>query len=408
MGLLNDLRAEQRSPRLYRLRFESATLEHDFRSWQRRRHTIARVWLFGVLALVFGMTSMLDAQVFAVEPASLSTLRAVQWGLLIPMTVLGALVSHPDVESRLQRSLQTIIVSGIWSGMLAMRVLALRDGFNMPALFFGIVVIAVAFFGGFTWHRILVGVSFFTFAAMAIEYACATSHAGLQAYGLFWMAVIAVAGSYTHELLSRLAWLNGRYARELAASDGLTGLSNHYAFHRLLRRVIGQAAREQRNVAVALLDLDHFKSINDRYGHLFGDHVLREIGALLNRQFAQRPLDLRARYGGEELALVWYDVRAETLPALMESLLEAIREWPFTDPASGARVRVTASAGMCWLVPDANTAIERVLHAADMLLYGAKADGRNRARLAAFADCTPASGLPSSTATATDHTLLHG
>ncbi|HET8883529.1 MAG TPA: GGDEF domain-containing protein [Solimonas sp.] len=410
MELLNSLRDEQRSPRLYRLRFESATLEREFRDWQRRRHTIARVWLFIVLALVFGATSMFDARLFAMAPASVTTLRMLQWGLLVPATLFGAIVSYLAVEPRVQRTLQTIAVAGIWSGALAMRALALHDGFNVPAPFFGLVVIAVAFFGGFTWQRILAGASVFTFAAVIVEYAWqrAPFDAGLQAYGLLWMAVIAVAGSYTHELLSRLAWLNWRYARALATTDGLTGLTNHYAFHRLFRRVLAQAAREQRNVALALLDLDHFKSINDRYGHLFGDRVLREIGALLNREFAQRPLDLRARYGGEELALVWYDVRAETLPALMESLLDAIRELPFSDPATGARVRVTASAGMCWLVPDEHTATERVLHAADLLLYGAKADGRNRARLAAFADCTPASGLPLPAAIAAQKDLLRG
>ncbi|NGY06328.1 GGDEF domain-containing protein [Solimonas terrae] len=410
MELLKSLREEQRSPRLYRLRFESAALELEFRDWQRRRHTVARVALFVVLGLAFALTAVFDEGLFAVPADSVATLRALQLGLLLPMTAIGAVISYIDISPRHQRTVQTIAVSGIWSGVLVIRALALHDGFNVPALFFSIVVIAVAFFGGFTWYRIVSGVAIFTFAGVIVEYTQqhAAFDAGLQTYGLLWMALIAAAGSYTHELLSRLAWLNWRYAKVLAATDGLTGLLNHYEFHRLFQRVLAQGAREERKIAVTLLDLDHFKSINDRYGHLFGDRVLREIGALLNREFAQRPLDLRARYGGEEMAIVWYDIQPEALPAMMEGVLDAIRNLPFVDPASDTRVRVTASAGLCWVQADENTATEKVLHAADLLLYGAKADGRNRARLAPFADCLPASELPLPAAIAAQKKLLQG
>lgn len=395
MERLTSLRNEQRRPRLFRLRFAAAGLEDDFREWQRRRHKIARVTLFIVFAFAFLLTSFFNAQLFATSAASAARLHLLQWALIVPTTVFGALISYLPMSARHQRTLQTITVFAIWSGVLATRALALHDGFNVPALFFGIVMIAVAFFGGFTWQRILSGVCIFVPAALTIEYLLQESRydAGLQAYGLLLMAVIAVAGSYMHEFLSRLAWLNWRYAKELAATDGLTGLSNHYEFHRLFQRVLAQAAREKRVIAVALLDLDHFKSVNDRYGHLFGDRVLRDIGALLREDVAKRPLDLRARYGGEEMAIVWYDIKPHLLPSLVESLLDAIRSLPFVDPASGHRVRVTASAGVCWLQPDELTTPEQALHAADLLLYGAKNDGRNCARLAPFSECASASEL---------------
>ncbi|WP_051277865.1 GGDEF domain-containing protein [Solimonas flava] len=385
MDLLASLRSESRPPRLYRLRLGPAHLEQEFRNWQRRRHAPARALLFAVLALGYGITPLFNVRLFNVPEDVLPALQTIQWLLVLPMAAAGALASFAP-DPRVQRTVQACAAASIWAGTLAMRGLALHHGFDFPSQMLGMVMVAVAFFGGFRWTAILGGTLIGTALAIAVEYrgAAPGSNPGLQTFGLATMALIAVAGTYTHELLARLVWLNKRYAETLAATDGLTGLANHHDFHRSLERVLALAAREQRQVAVALLDLDHFKSINDRYGHLFGDRVLRRIGALLGAEVAKRPLDLRARYGGEEMAIVWYDVKAEALPGLIEGLLDEIRKLPFADPAGGLRVRVTASAGLAWLVPDEQTRAEDVLHYADILLYCAKSEGRDRARLAPY------------------------
>ncbi|MGH6911126.1 MAG: GGDEF domain-containing protein [Phenylobacterium sp.] len=385
MDLLASLRNERRMPRLYRLHFRSPELESEFHDWQRERHAIVRSLLFAGLALGYALTPLFNAELFGAPADVLPTLQTLQWLLVLPVLVCGALAGFLPVVAA-QRALHLAAVVTVWAGVLVARWLALRHGFNLPSQMFGMVVIAVAFFGGFGWQNILAGVFSFGGAAVFVEYhwATADSSPGLQTYCILFMGLVAVGGTYTQELLSRMAWLNKRYAEALARTDGLTGLANHYEFHRSFERALALAARERRTVAVTLLDLDHFKSINDRYGHLFGDRVLREIGAMLCTQVARRPLDLRARYGGEEMAVVWYDVKVDALPGLIEGLLDSIRSLPFADPGGGSRVRVTASAGLVWLVPGEDTRPEDVLHNADILLYCAKSEGRDRARMAPF------------------------
>lgn len=126
-----------------------------------------------------------------------------------------------------------------------------------------------------------------------------------------------------------------------------------------------------------LLDVDHFKQVNDRHGHLFGDEVLRRVGALVLERVARRPLDLRVRFGGEEIAVLWYDVDINCLQRSVAELLEAIRRLPLHDPATGAPVVVTASAGLTWLCPQGAVDPLAILRRADALLYRAKREGRD-------------------------------
>lgn len=133
-----------------------------------------------------------------------------------------------------------------------------------------------------------------------------------------------------------------------------------------------------------VLDIDHFKRLNDRHGHRFGDDVLRAVGVAIRKASGRRPLDLRARYGGEEMVVVWYGAAPEALPKLAEAVLDAIRAVRLVEPVGTAVVSVTASAGVTWLVPQSGDQAGAVVEAADRLMYRSKAEGRNRMRLAAF------------------------
>ncbi|NKF23122.1 GGDEF domain-containing protein [Solimonas marina] len=388
MDLLSSLRLEQRGLRLYRLRFGTLALETSFRDWQRRRYATSRTALFAVLAVVAILSDLFGSVLFATPAAAQPLMSLLAWGVIVPVTVAGAVLARSRLPGSLHRALMTVFVNLYWCAIVGMHALSLSYGYRFPACIVGLVLIAISTFGGFTWHRIVAGVLIYSFATIVIELKLQSpgDDIAFALYTLIASAIIAVAGSYTQELLFRLAWLNWRYADALASTDGLTGLSNHHEFHRMLQRVLAQGIRDQRPVAVALLDLDHFKSINDRFGHLFGDHVLREIGRLLTTKVARRPFDLRARYGGEEIALVWYDPKVESLPVMMETVLDGIRHLDFIEPRSGVRVPVTASAGLCWTTPREGETPERLLRAADVLLYRAKQQGRNCARLAAFSD----------------------
>jgi diguanylate cyclase (GGDEF)-like protein len=175
----------------------------------------------------------------------------------------------------------------------------------------------------------------------------------------------------------------------MATTDGLTGLVNHRRFKELLNEALARATRFQRNVSVLMVDADHFKTINDTYGHPVGDVVLKRIASLL--QLEARRTDVVARYGGEEFVVIL----DETDQGGAEMVAERIRERIEREIIQGdfGRVRVTASLGLAtW--PEHAESMEDLLERADQALYEAKKKGRNRVvacRLATRG--TPAIGL---------------
>jgi len=162
-----------------------------------------------------------------------------------------------------------------------------------------------------------------------------------------------------------------------ATHDALTGLSNRAAILEALDHKIERAQRYGTPLAVALLDLDHFKPINDRYGHQAGDKVLQEFGA---RLMASLPSHAEAgRYGGEEFLVLLEGVEACQPSPALEALHAALCAGDYA--LTQLRIVVTLSMGVCWLGGDATTA-EVLLHRADAALYEAKRE-RNRVRYAA-------------------------
>jgi len=161
--------------------------------------------------------------------------------------------------------------------------------------------------------------------------------------------------------------------RRQATRDSLTGAWNHAAIFEVLQREMARSRREKRPLAIALVDLDHFKRINDTYGHLAGDGVLREL--VQRMSIALRPNDLIGRVGGEEFLLVLPGCDEAAVRKVCERLRERIRGEPFR--TEGACIPVTASFGAVVYESDRydNDALFR---AADTALYRAKAAGRDR------------------------------
>jgi diguanylate cyclase (GGDEF)-like protein len=167
----------------------------------------------------------------------------------------------------------------------------------------------------------------------------------------------------------------GRFIRGLMNRDGLTRLLTHTAFLEQARSVLGEALRDPgRTVAWVMIDVDHFKGINDRYGHPVGDRVLSGLAALLRRRLRQP--DATGRYGGEEFAVL---IEGLGEPEAVRLVSRLLAEFAATDhhAADGSSFRVTFSAGVAVLTP-ASMDLDRWRKAADDALYGAKAAGRNR------------------------------
>lgn len=163
-------------------------------------------------------------------------------------------------------------------------------------------------------------------------------------------------------------------------TDGLTGVANRRHFDETLAQEVARARRLKEPVALIMLDVDHFKKFNDRYGHLAGDSCLIRVAGVIDAS-VRRPGDLTARYGGEEFAIVAASCDGEDALTLAETLRGRIEQLAITHAASPAGV-VTASLGVAVLVPDDSNGAARLIAMADKALYRAKGNGRNRVELA--------------------------
>ena len=160
-----------------------------------------------------------------------------------------------------------------------------------------------------------------------------------------------------------------------AATDGLTGLPNKRAVTDALKRTVAQASTTQAPLALLLIDLDHFKQVNDKRGHAVGDQVLANVGAVLRAVL--RTQDFAGRNGGEEFAILLPDTEIADALAIAERIRTAIAEISLP----GTDVDVTASIGVAGF-PDHASTQDRLERLADAALYLAKRQGRNRVELA--------------------------
>lgn len=167
---------------------------------------------------------------------------------------------------------------------------------------------------------------------------------------------------------------------QLSQQDGLTGLSNRRHFDSVLATEHARACRHGHELALLLIDVDHFKVLNDRHGHLFGDDCLRQLATVL-RSFSCRPGDLSARYGGEEFALILPEMSLEQSRQLAERVRQAIAELA-TPTDSGEIVHFTASVGLIHTSNAPRHTAQSMIHQADLALYRAKQLGRNRVEVA--------------------------
>ncbi|GAA4360041.1 sensor domain-containing diguanylate cyclase [Angustibacter luteus] len=175
-----------------------------------------------------------------------------------------------------------------------------------------------------------------------------------------------------------------REAQRLSVTDPLTGAGNLRHMTTTLAREVERASRFERPLSVLLLDLDHFKNVNDTYGHTVGDAVLRELARRLAS--VVREVDTVARYGGEEFVVVTPETDTEGAEHLAERICEAVREEPFI--VGEDSVDVTVSVGISSL-PMHGSASGDLVRAADDGLYAAKRAGRNQWQVAATSHVPP-------------------
>lgn len=168
-----------------------------------------------------------------------------------------------------------------------------------------------------------------------------------------------------------------RQLEKMAATDGLTELANRRAFDQGLQIEYARLRRSGERLSIIMIDVDHFKNFNDRYGHQAGDECLKSVAAAI-RGFARRPGDVAARYGGEEFVCLLPGAGQADALAIAEAMRQRIAALAIPHEASSVAAHVSASFGVATLVCDADHTADQLLGMADKMLYQAKESGRNR------------------------------
>jgi diguanylate cyclase (GGDEF)-like protein len=241
--------------------------------------------------------------------------------------------------------------------------------------FFGILILIIAWIGG---ERLIVDpLRSLARTATRLGRGDLTARPERQRWAREFAPLVTALRDMAQKLAERDGELRSanEHLEQLALIDPLSGLANRRNFDETLSRNWKEAIRQRRPVGLLMIDVDHFKLFNDRYGHVQGDACLRRVGKLL-MNFACRPGDLSARYGGEEFAVLLPGASLGGARLVAERLRHAVEELCIAH-ADSPLGQVTVSVGAASLVPSLGDSAKGLIEAADEGLYAAKRGGRN-------------------------------
>jgi len=387
---------------LNRLRFD-APLEDDFRADYEIASLHSRLVLLVMSLAAVALTPLYDALFLHPPQAFVGVSRLIQFGLEVPVLLAGLLLCLPSLRRWLPLGLilGTLTIAG---GLIAQRVIGAAYGYSVPFDFAAVTIAAL-----YTLGRVRFPYAFVTALVIAVAAITAevqtfgnTSSAFYNCISLFIIFVMLSSAGYLLERTARENWIQRLQLLSLAKHDWLTGLPNRRHFEEALVKLLRAAARERSSVALMVLDIDDFKTYNDRYGHPAGDACLRQIGEWLKGQM-RRPHDFCARIGGEEFAAVWWNPTPPGALMLAENLRSGIKALGIVHAAGGSQKVITASGGLVEVIAPQPEAAARgiaqqMISRADALLYHAKGAGRDQLiteeTASAAAASSPAAAAP--------------
>jgi diguanylate cyclase (GGDEF)-like protein len=314
--------------------------------------------------------------IFVLLPAALVALGARQradlpprLGLLLTATVAALFIGNlPYIFGGAG---WTSIVPGIFTaGMLTIAIIAIRPHLRKPEPAEWATMAALAIFALFELTMV---------AADLAQKSAPIPHHEKVFVAIYLIALTPVFVVNGIAAILLLASDLAAQLRALASSDSLTGVLNRRGFHDAALRAVANGRRHRQSISIAIADIDHFKSINDHYGHIAGDRTLHFVSNHLIKGL--RTGDLVGRIGGEEFALLLIDSSVEQAAEVMERIRAEIAAG-FSEDG----VPVTASFGVAQVMPGSATPDETLADAldeADRALYRSKLEGRNRTTLAA-------------------------
>lgn len=360
-----------------RLHF-SEMLEQDFGRYHLHAMLLRMRWALGVAIGLFLLFALLDA--FSLPEQVRNPVLGLRLGLMLPVLTLAWLSTFPK---RLQPYMQWIggtaaLICGL--GVVGIIWFARIHAYPLP--YEGILLVTFYFYFltglRFVPAAVCGWVTFLVYLGMELQ-------SGLPAMALLYNAfflgtanIIGSVGCYFLEHAMRQNFLSQMQLQDLAERDFLTGLLNRRAFSARAGNIWRQALRERHALGVVMMDVDYFKRYNDHYGHGAGDEALRKVAHVIGSH-ARRPLDITARYGGEEFVGLWYNLSEEHLLTIMERIRADIAALNLPHVTSEVGDRVSISIGVAYLCPpQPHQGLEDALRVADVALYLAKEQGRNR------------------------------
>ncbi len=371
---LSTLVAEQRRRGLSRLRFTRFVEEQFRQRYAEINLPKAR------LLLVLSALGICVSTAFGIVRQSVTAVTAIfDIVVMLPLLIATLIASYQNERRFLYQPL--LAVSMLCIGLIITSV-ALRASLHGTPYFFAAIVAWI-----FTvW--LSVGLLFWyaaaTALAISVTYAWGLVHwsfghqetmfAGLMLLGVNGLGALCC---FELESTTRAAYRDKCILEDLAERDGLTGLYNRRAYNGYMERIWRQSRREQNQLTVMLVDIDHFKAYNDLYGHQAGDDALKRVAQVI-AMGAQRPLDFAARIGGEEFALVLYGPAGEYGRDLPGLIRQRVAELAIPHAESSTGPVLTASLGVAIVSPDAERSLAGAVQMADEALYQAKEEGRNR------------------------------
>jgi diguanylate cyclase (GGDEF)-like protein len=363
---------------LVALRFP-APLEREFRKVHLERvASRVRAWQATLLLIVLLSSSYRLVLLGGLGPNFETLLRV---GVLLPacLAMVAAAWSRKFESTYLRTALFGSMVVAVASSALVAQIVAEGDGAALA--FLTTNAFATFFLAGLLFFDALLvaALGVVGFVAAGSFYGLSTSQLAYDGALLALVVAVGTFIAYGVEETNRRFFLERGRLGDLAERDGLTGLRNRRAFDEHLVRVWQQSLRDRSSLAVLLIDLDHFKAYNDSYGHQAGDACLRHVAGVV-QGFARRPLDVAARYGGEELAIVLYQVTADHALAVAEQLRAAIEAAGIEHREAPRLGQVTVSIGVAWVEATLERSPEEAVQLADQALYAAKLGGRNLVR----------------------------
>ena len=360
------------------LSFEPA-LEHEF-----RQHYLKTIQVRVVLCLLIGVLFSLWA-VFAsrdtgppmAEAELVINLRT--WVIRPLSLVLLVVALTPFLYRRLWLRVAPFIlaITGSISAYSAAAVVADGNFHAFVVMVSGLVAVLLLL-GFLFWQVAVVGTGIAALYLIFLAKLGATSAVlGFQSATLAAMVLLALVFAYNLEKSLRTTFLHMRTLERLGHFDSMTGLRNRRAFDESLEAVWKQAIRDDKSVGLLLVDVDHFKKYNDRYGHQAGDRCLRQVAGTLAK-LESRPLDIAARVGGEEFALLCYASASDHITALAERIVTDVRSLKIPHSASEVAAHITVSVGAVLVEPTLGRSTRGLVQFADQALYEAKHTGRDR------------------------------